>query len=111
MAKFHFLLACSELTLVLGHPGGAIKRQSIGLGTALDISSNTQVTTSWSTAIEGLQSATASATPTITGVCIASLHSTVRSFIADKCAESRYYPSSWWYYQGPSQWTSSYRDR
>jgi hypothetical protein len=100
MAKFHFLLAFSQLTLVLGHPGGAIKRQSIGLGTALDISSSTQVTTSWSTAIEGLQSATAPATPTITGVCIASPRSTARRSIADECAESRHYPSSGWYYQG-----------
>jgi hypothetical protein len=73
MARFHFLLAFSQLTLVHGHPAGAVKRQSNGLGTAIDISSNNQATTSWSTAIEGLQSATAPAIPTITGVCTCSL--------------------------------------
>ncbi|KAF1930337.1 glycoside hydrolase family 81 protein [Didymella exigua CBS 183.55] len=67
MAKLSLLLAVSQLTLVYTHPAGDLKRQ------AISISTNLEATTSYSTAIETLQTATVTTRPSLTGTILTAL--------------------------------------
>jgi hypothetical protein len=69
MAKLSLLLAVSQLTFVHSLPARDIKRQPHVFGErAITISSNLAATTSYSTAIESLQTASLTTRPSLTGV-------------------------------------------
>ena len=69
MAKLSLLLAVSQLTLVYGRPARDFKRRSeVFEERAIIISTNLEATTSYSTAIETLQTATITTRPSLTGV-------------------------------------------
>lgn len=69
MAKLSLLLAVSQLTLVYSHPARDFERQAEVLGErAITISTNLEATTSYSTAIETLQTATVTTRPPLEGV-------------------------------------------
>ena len=71
MAKLSLLLAVSQLTLVYCFPARDVKRQpGVVEERAITISTNLEATTSYSTAIETLQTATVTTRPSLTGVCI-----------------------------------------
>lgn len=63
------LLTVSQLTLVYSHPGRDLKQQAEVLGErAITISTNLEATTSYSLAIETLQTATFTTRPSLEGV-------------------------------------------
>lgn len=68
MAKLSLLLVISQLTLVYSHPAGNIKHPVDVEERAITISTNLDVTTSFSTAILTLQSATITSRPPAEGV-------------------------------------------
>ena len=65
MAKLSLLLAISQLTLVLTHPAGDLKRQ------AVSVSTNLQATTSYTASIETVQIPSTTTRTPLTGVCTA----------------------------------------
>ncbi|KAL1596237.1 endo-1,3-beta glucanase [Nothophoma quercina] len=74
MAKLSLLLAVSQLTLVYGFPARDVKRQpGVVEERAITISTNLEATTSYSTAIETLQTATVTTRPSLTGSIITAL--------------------------------------
>ncbi|KAJ8106312.1 hypothetical protein OPT61_g9618 [Boeremia exigua] len=74
MAKFSLLLAISQLPLVFSHPAGNIKRQPDVLEErAITISTNLEATTSYSTAIQTLQTATLTTRPSLEGSILTGL--------------------------------------
>jgi endo-1,3(4)-beta-glucanase len=75
MAKIALsLLALAQLTLVHSLPAGDLQRESNDLEErAISIPSNAEPTTSYSRAIESLQSASITVLPSITGVSTAVL--------------------------------------
>lgn len=69
MAKLFLLLAISQLTLVYSLPAKNIERRPGVLDErAITISTNLEATTSYSRAIESLQTATLTTRPALTGV-------------------------------------------
>lgn len=69
MAKLSLLLAVSQLTLVYSLPAQDVRRQPEVLDErAITISTNLEATTSYSTAIKTLQTATVTTRPSLTGV-------------------------------------------
>lgn len=71
MAKLaSFVLAVAQLTSVHGLPAGDNKREPGVLDDrAITLTSNIRATTSFSTAIETLQSISVTVEPSLTGVC------------------------------------------
>lgn len=73
MAKLAFLLALVQAVHIYGLPTRDQKRKAEGLAErAITLSSNLEVTTSYSSTLETFQSATATVAPSITGVCVSS---------------------------------------
>ena len=71
MAKLSLLLAMSQLALVYALPTRDVKQQTELLNKrAITISTNLDITTSYSTAIESLQTATLTIRPSLTGVLL-----------------------------------------
>lgn len=69
MAKLSLLLAISQLSVVYSLPAKDLQRQPKVLDErAITISTDLEATTSYSTAIESLQTATLTTRPQLTGV-------------------------------------------
>ncbi|KAJ4992500.1 glycosyl hydrolase family 81 [Stagonosporopsis vannaccii] len=76
MAKFSLLLAVSQLSFVYSHPARNLERQpEVIRERAITISTNLEATTSYSTAIQTLQTPTLTTRPTVEGTILTSLPS------------------------------------
>jgi endo-1,3(4)-beta-glucanase len=68
MAKVSLLLVINQLSLVYSHPAGNSRQQSDVQHPEITLSTDLEVTTSYSTAIQTLQSATETSRPPAQGV-------------------------------------------
>ena len=68
MAKVSLLLVISQLSLINSHPAGNSQQQPNVQHRAITLSTDVDVTTSYSTAIQTLQSATVTSRPPAQGV-------------------------------------------